>query len=444
MNTISYWLYNNTKIDSYSENYISNIINYHIERLNLQDQSSKNTIEVKILKNLDNNIFPIFKKNETEKTVNYPILSCMIFLTDSELPFVITEIDVDNYKYKEFKNQDTLHVIFPKKNTHVVFHGNVCNGFINPNQNPEDINNEKAILINVWESEIKVEYETENTKLTITTEEIENETTPEFIPLNNQIIWTNDFLTYNMYNNLLYMKKYTHEDIKAILELYNKDFPHNLYLIKKSKINLKNLDLCTFKNRHNNSQPNFNNRFLQRFNIKSILSSNTCEWLMNIVTKNDTLWKINDTNLSSFHYESYIHMMENNEMKSFTRSMLETVCDEINKSYNINIENIENNGKIEITDVLLVKYDKNNTKNNRIKMYSNTHHDITSEIMLSLPDENNNTKEGQLMFDDGLDVILNKGDMIIYSNFHGYSVNKIFSENTVLYKIIIHMKIKNE
>uniref|UniRef100_A0A6C0HAL0 Uncharacterized protein n=1 Tax=viral metagenome TaxID=1070528 RepID=A0A6C0HAL0_9ZZZZ len=436
MNTISYWLYNYNE----SKKDISNIINYHIKRLNLQDQSSKNSIEVKILKTLDNNIFPIFKKNETEKTVNYPILSCMIFLTDSELPFVITEIHVDNYKYKEFKNQDTLHVIFPKKNTHVVFNGNVCNGFINPNQNPEDINNEKAILINVWDNN-----RTENTKLTITTEEIENETTPEFIPLNNQIIWTNDFLTYNMYNNLLYMKKYTHEDIKAILELYNKDFPQNWYVIKKSKINLKNLDLCTFKNRHNNNQPNFNNRFLQRFHIKNFLSPNTCDWLIHSATKNDTLWKINDTNLSSYSDdENYICMMENNEMKSFTRSMLEKVCDEINKSYNINIENIENNGKIEITDVLLVKYDKNNTKNNRIKMYSNTHHDITSEIMLSLPDENNNTKEGQLMFDDGLDVILNKGDMIIYSNFHGYSVNKIFSENTVLYKIIIHMKIKND
>ena len=126
MNTISYWLYNNTIIDSYSDKDISSIINYHIERLNLQKQSPKNTIDIEIVKNPDNKIYPIFKKNDTEKTIKYPILSCMVFLTDSELPFVITEIDVDNYKYKEFKKQDTLHVIFPKKNTHVVFHGSVC------------------------------------------------------------------------------------------------------------------------------------------------------------------------------------------------------------------------------------------------------------------------------------------------------------------------------
>jgi hypothetical protein len=412
MNTISYWLYNNTKIDSYSDKDISNIINYHIERLNLHDQPSKNTLEVQILKNPENNIYPIFKKNET--TFKYPILSCMVFLTDSELPFVITEIDIDNYKYKEFKKQDTLHVIFPKKNTHVVFDRSVCNGFIIP----KDTNNENpinAILINVWDN-------TENTKPI----KIENKTTSRFIPLNNQIIWTNDFLTYNMFNNLLYMKNYTHEDVNPILELYNNDAPQNWYIITKSEINLKN-----------NNQSNFKNRFLQRFHIKSILSPNTCDWLINSTTKNDT-------NISLSNDKSYIHMMENNEIKSFTTTMLETVCDEINKSYNINIEN-NTNHKIEITDVLLMKYDNNNTKNNGIKMFSNMDHDITAEIMLSLPDQNNNNnKEGQLMFNDGLHVILNQGDMVIYSNLTEHNINKISSENTVLYKIIIHMKINKD
>ena len=81
-------------------------------------------------------------------------------------------------------------------------------------------------------------------------------------------------------------------------------------------------------------------------------------------------------------------------------------------------------------------------------MYSNTDHHITSEIMLSsFPDENNNnsnSKEGQLMFNDGLSVILNQGDMIIYSNLTEHNINKISNENTVLYRIIIHMKIKKD
>jgi predicted 2-oxoglutarate/Fe(II)-dependent dioxygenase YbiX len=92
-----------------------------------------------------------------------------------------------------------------------------------------------------------------------------------------------------------------------------------------------------------------------------------------------------------------------------------------------------------------MKYDNNNTKNNGIKMFSNMDHDITAEIMLSsFPDENNNNKEGQLMFNDGLHVILNQGDMVIYSNLTEHNINKISSENTVLYKIIIHMKINKD
>jgi len=434
MNTISYWLYNDSEIDSYSENYISNIINYHIERLNLHNKSQTNTIELEIIKNPDNKIYPIFKKNET--TMNYPILSCIVFLTDCELPFIITEIDIDNYKYKEFKNQDTLNVIFPKKNTHVVFDGKVCNGFVIPkdtNTNTNKENSINAILINVWYSE------TEHTKPEMTTA-IEKTITPEFIPLKNQIIWTSDLLTYNMYNNLLYIKKYTYEDMNHILELYDSDTTQNWCVIRKSEINLKNVG--TFTNSKNNGQFNLNNRFLQRFNIKNFLSPNTCEWLIDTTRKNDT-------NLSSPHDEGNICMMENSELNSFTRTMLETVCDEVNKSYNINNQNNENNNKIEITDVLLVKYDKNNTNNNGLKMYSNTGHHITAEIMLSsLTDiqqnNNNNNKEGQLMFDDGLNVILNQGDMAIYSNLIAYSVNKISTDNTILHKIIIHMKINND
>jgi hypothetical protein len=231
------------------------------------------------------------------------------------------------------------------------------------------------------------------------------------------------------------MKKYKNEDITSILELYNKELHQNWYIIKKSEINLKNIDLDTFQNTHNNNQPNIKKRFLQRFTIKKLLSSNTCEWLINTATKNDM-------NLSSPPAQSDICMMENKEMNSFTRIMLETVCDEVNKSYNINNTL---NRKIEITDVLLVKYDKNNTINNGLKMFSNTCHHITAEIMLSsLPDENNNSKEGQLMFKDGLSVILNQGDMVIYSNVTTNSIQKISSENTILFKIIIHMKINND
>jgi hypothetical protein len=119
----------------------------------------------------------------------------------------------------------------------------------------------------------------------------------------------------------------------------------------------------------------------------NFLSPNTCEWLINTVIKNEqmAISKINDTNLSSSFMvlKKNILMMENSEMKSFTRKMLEAVCDKVNDSYNINNTNNTNN-QIEIKDILLVQYNKNNTKNNGLKIYSSNTSDITVEIMLSL------------------------------------------------------------
>uniref|UniRef100_A0A6C0CV51 Uncharacterized protein n=1 Tax=viral metagenome TaxID=1070528 RepID=A0A6C0CV51_9ZZZZ len=443
MNTISYWLCNDNEFQAEeSEKCISNIINYHICRLNLQEKSETNMIEVRKLKSHDNKIYPILKKNDTEKTIKYPILSCIVFLTDSELPFIMTDIDIDNYKYKEFKNCDTINVIFPKKNTHVVFNGKSCNGFIIP----KDTNIENpinAILINVWDddSNHKNENDTEKDNDELTIEKNEKSKITDITELSNQRIWSNDFLNYKMFNNLLYIKKYAYEDIEPILELYNKYISNNWYVITKSEINLKNM----YKNIHN--ELNIHNRFLQRFHIIKFLSPNTCEWLINTAIKNKqmVISKINDTNLSSSIsvLNKNILMMENSEMKSFTGKMLEAVCDKVNESYNINNTNNTNN-QIEIKDILLVQYNKNNTKNNGLKIYSSNTNDITVEIMLSLLDENS-VKEGQLIFNDGLNTILNQGDMVIYSNMVECSVNKILSSDTkIIYKIIIHMKINTD
>lgn len=235
-----------------------------------------------------------------------------------------------------------------------------------------------------------------------------------------------------MYNKLLYIKKYTYEEMNTIFELYNKNNSHNWYIIEKNEINLKNIFTNNNKEIEMNTK-NRNGRFLQRFTIKQMLSSNTCNWLIEICQKDDTVWKINENELSL--PKKYIDMMENNEMNSFTIKMLEAICDEVNKSYNINIQK----SKVEISHVLLCKYDKNAFDDNLI-MKSDINHHISCEIMIHKNDDKNNN-ECQLMFDDGLSVILNQGDMVIYSNLISHNINKISNQNISVYKIIIHMKI---
>jgi len=192
------------------------------------------------------------------------------------------------------------------------------------------------------------------------------------------------------------------------------------------------------------------NRFLQRTNIKKFIESNICNWLINVLCNDEKKWK-NNKKTPTFP-ENYIDMFdifnmntistatatatankENNEMCSFIKIILESICDEINKSYVIE------NKKTEITHVLVTKYDKYTT--NETSMYSDNNRNITVEIMLSKLPEYKNNQEGLLIFDDGLGTYLNQGDMVIYSNLINHCITKILLENYVLYKMTIYMRV---
>ena len=296
----------------------------------------------------------------------------------------------------------------------------MCNGFIIPNTSTycETIN---AILINVWNKN-----EESNNQLEI---EIENEYTKlvEILPLEvTKVIWNNEFMNYNMYNKLLYMKKYTYQDVSEILELYDKNKGYNWYIIQKNDVKLVN------------KMNNKNSRFLQRFIIKKLLSSNTCEWLIDNALEYETLWKTNENDICL--PKNYIDIMKNDITKSFIKEMLQTVCDEVNNVYNINSTK---NNMIEITHILLCEYNKNNmTMVNNLKMVTHKNQYISVEIMINKNVKNN--KQGHLMFEDGLSMIQEQGDMVIYSNEIGHCVKKITSADIIVYKIIIHMKINED
>jgi hypothetical protein len=110
MNNISYWL-NKNNMEELDITDFKNIIKYHLKIMGLDEKLHK--IKFELLKTLNNNIYPILKK--TDDKIDYPVLTCMVFLSDYEFPFVITNIDVDDYKYKEFNKQENINVFFPKK-----------------------------------------------------------------------------------------------------------------------------------------------------------------------------------------------------------------------------------------------------------------------------------------------------------------------------------------
>lgn len=368
------------------EFHIHNIVNYHMNQMKI----STYTTEYTVVNNPNNTIYPIYKKEGDE--VIYPLLSCMVFLTDSNIPFVMTDIDINNYKYKEFKRQTRLNLIFPQKNTHVVFDGKKCNGFINTIDNT---NNTSiiAIAINIWKNEI----------------ETLNESTIVFKSIQPNSIEGENILNYHLFDTLLYKKKYTMNDIRQLVDLY-----------KSSTETYKWYSLQNKKLVKQNSVLNVNNKFMQRFHTKNFINENTCHFLLENM---ENEWQTNDDKTFP---STYIKIMNCKKLTEFSNSLLKTVCDEINKSYNIEKVNSE------ITHALLCKYDKYST--NQLEMYSVNDRNITVEIML-----NKNQNKHRVLFADELNTILEEGDLLIYSNVINHSISPI-EDDSIYYKIVLYIR----
>jgi hypothetical protein len=365
------------------EFHIHNIVNYHMNEMKI----STYTTEYSVVNNPNNTIYPIYKKEGDE--VIYPLLSCMVFLTDSNIPFVMTDIDINNYKYKEFKRQTRLNLIFPQKNTHVVFDGKKCNGFINTIDNT---NNTSiiAIAINVWKNEI----------------ETFNESTIVFKSIQPNSVERENILNYHLFNTLLYKQKYTMNDVKTLMEL-SRD-THKWFSIQNKKLVKQNSVL------------NVNNKFMQRFHIKNFINENTCHFLLENM---ENEWQTNDNKTFP---STYIKLMNCNKLTEFSNSLLKSVCDEMNKSYNIEKVNSE------ITHALFCKYDKYST--NQLEMYSVNERNITVEIML-----NKNRNKHRVLFADELNTILEEGDLLIYSNVINHSISPI-EDDSIYYKIVLYIR----
>lgn len=365
------------------EFHIHNIVNYHMNQMKI----STYTTEYTVVNNPNNTMYPIYKKDGDDFI--YPLLSCMVFLTESNIPFVMTDIDINNYKYKEFKRQTQLNLIFPQKNTHVVFDSKKCNGFINTIDNT---NNTSiiAISINVWKNDV----------------ESFNESTIVFKTIQPNSIERENILNYHLFDTLLYKKKYTMNDVKTLMELSNDTY--KWYSLQNKKLVKQNSVL------------NVNNKFMQRFHNKNFINENTCGFLLENV---ENEWQRSDNKTFP---STYIKLMNCNKLTEFSNSLLKTVCDEINKSYNIEKVNSE------ITHALLCKYDKETT--NELDMYSVNDRNITVELMLS-----KNQNKHRVLFADELNTILEEGDLLIYSNVINHSISPI-EDDSIYYKIVLYIK----
>ena len=391
------------------EQYVYELCKFHIHRL----EKSEDEVEIEFwYKSNDKTQYntrlhiDCDEKEETglQKIKNTPFLSLITYFNNNEnTPTIITNINKDEYMFKEFDNDINLCFSFPQKNKHVSFEGGkyyhgYCN-FINEIDKTE----RDVLVINLWKKKpTNIPFYNSFSQMSIGKiglqfEKMENNT----IIVDNI---DNHFLQTICYKEKMYIDNLFGEyakKVKAFGKILNKT-----YIFKNEQ---KCNEICPEKI--------FDKKFNQRFRFNKHFTKDTCIWLIlesEEYAKNNGGWT---KNRHKYHPTTDLPLLHIPSINRFLiTSFKETILNLINQSYQIEQGKILN-----IVDLFIVKYEIGGQESLELHRDGN---DITVNIMLS---HVNDFEGGGTYFDDGLTTFLEQGDLLIHSGKTLHSGIKITS-----------------
>ena len=436
------YLLDTSKNDNYSyiEYFVLETCKYHFNRLNLFFDENY-FIEFWIKSNSYNSIFHFDcdeSKKSNENEYIYPILSCVSYFSDSLIPFILTNINSDDLKYKNI-NKKHFYMNFPKKFQQICFDSTFYHGTSNP-LNIDYIDKDRYIItINIWKNKpenvnyfnnMKLNYQIESKKIKINQ-----------IDEPNIDIIRSDLINFDFFEELILIGDYYFGISEEEMNNLHKSF-FNIFKIFKDIISEKHIKngIIKFICKDDNIEElektinektkiilnDYNeimddklickNRFIQRFLFNKYYNKNVCKW---IIDEAESYANINGGWTTKRH-KSYpttdipIHLIKN-IFNYLLHSFKDITC-KIKNSYNL-----DSSSDIDFTDVFIVKYDEN--KQNFLQL----HQDISFLSFQILLSDNSDFEGGGTYFDDGLLYKLNIGDLFIHSSRSNHSGLPIYS-----------------
>jgi len=463
----------NFKKDQFTliEKYVYDIAVFHLQRLNI-DMNDEIFIEFwfksKILDNLDKvygiNNFHVDCDEDLKKNNNkvvHPILSCVTYGSDCLYPTVITDVSYEDYKFKNFENNEILQIIFPEKNKHITFDGSYMHGVGQLfdgnilNDTFYETETERIMLaINLWKhkplnidyfipetSDILYNFDKSETLIVI------NPTT-DFYEITNDN--NNNIFTYDFFESLFYNKEnisWPNELITSIKELItqnrynfliknnNNDNENKILKNVSAKCNKLLMDISeieTITSKQCEKEKDFlYNRFVQRHIYNEIYGKNVCDW---IIFESEEYAKNNGGWTTSRHENYATTDIPVEKIAPIFRYVLysfQNIFQKIKTSYCL-LENTEFN----IKDLFVVKYSEN--AQNSLDL----HHDgsfFTVNILLS---NTSDFQGGGTYFNDGTTTFLEQGDMLVHSGMIKHAGLSITKGKRYLLVAFIGVKIK--
>jgi hypothetical protein len=261
----------NTNKNKYSllEKIVNDIAMFHFNRLNIKYDENTHYVEFWLKSKYQSTIH--IDSDEYSRDVdtdfsyeNGPLLSSIVYMNDSPIPTIITDINHNDYITNKYNNQNKITISFPKYLKHISFNGNYYHGALNLFKNmPSDNLSRYILAINLWAKKPKrVPYfdidifqfmKHKNNKLPILDCEIENnddfiefEETPSVKYINTHLINVDFFKKIISSNGNIgngYMHQHSHIQTNNDYELFEfSTIPDELLWVNDTKIERKYYD----------------------------------------------------------------------------------------------------------------------------------------------------------------------------------------------------------
>lgn len=392
------------------EKYVYDIALFHFARLNIRDIEN-HAIEFWCKSKFETHTLHVDCDQKLHRKTGkyvYPLLSCVTYLNDvSSSPTIITNVDMECYKYKDFESQTEVILSLPVRNKQITFDGRFFHGSTTLFDN-QNIQQRYIIAINFWKTKPhEVEYynlnnESDyNDKLILKREETlitlrEDDTKICSIHL------CDDAINYTLFNNIIYNSKNDSCYIfNPSIEINcNQGYHTFKFILDHSiKAEMKHAELkdkygIIMDDIREILNPNINlkyNRFLQRFLFPKLYSQDMCRYIINECEK---YAKLNDAWITDRHNEYPTTYLPVDKIPSIFGIILETLKTIINKikiSYGLHDDMV-----IDITDLFVVKY--SHDAQNQLEMHTDTSF-FSFNILLN---DSSEFDGGGTYFEDGL------------------------------------------
>jgi hypothetical protein len=414
----------NTNQDKYSliEKMIYDISIFHFKRMGIEYNKEDHFIEFfMVLKyestcHLDSDEYDRHF-NSKFNYENEPLLSCVTYLSESNIPTIITDISRNDYFNGNYSEKNKIFLSFPKYLKQITFHGGKYYHGVSKIFENETCVNRYILSINLWKKKpVKVPYFDISTfhfmNYKTLKKEIIDVTVDSNIDLLNItkieifgrfLIENNESLIHkSLFTEYFKIKNGQYCDLfYRFSNILNENNFENYELIELSNhIPLSaGMEIIEQKMEHTVKNVDVDRNIIKKDIFtkhvmieKSFFDHVTCDWIINSVEK----YLMNKKNGSSF---SKINIDSLKNIQSFIGFSLENLFKtKIVKFYNLNSYKIN----FMIKNIHVLKLDKNNTK---IK-------DDLADLNIKIVLNNGLT----INFKDGSNIILNKGDFITHNN----------------------------